>query len=416
MGDPVATEERVSVPTVHLSRLVVTHFRSYERGALVLDGRPVVLSGPNGAGKTNLLEAISLLSPGRGLRGVPFSDLGYRAPGERNAHHGWAVAATLMRCQGAQSPLASPRNGLWDESVIGTGQSAPTDLTDPAVETPRVRTVRIDGQTRSSAGILTDYLRVVWLTPAQDRLFLDGAGGRRRFLDRLVMGFDPTHGTRVNAFEKVLRERNRLLSEDVRDVMWYAAVEEQIAEYGVALAAARVETIARLKGAIEAAAHSAFPKASLALEGDLEAALGEGEAATDVEDRYRAQLEASRPRDRGAGRTLDGPHRSDLLVRHGPKDMEARDCSTGEQKALLLGLILANTRLLTRATGAPPLLLLDEVAAHLDAERRAALFDELCAMGVQTWMTGTDASLFHALGSRAQAFVVRDNRAETSAL
>ncbi len=182
------------------------------------------------------------------------------------------------------------------------------------------------------------------------------------------------------------------------------------------MAAARVETIARLKGAINAAAESAFPKSLLALSGDLEAALGEGEAATDVEDRYRRRLEENRSRDRGAGRTLDGPHRSDLLVRHAPKDMEAKACSTGEQKALLLGLILANTRLLTRATGAPPLLLLDEVAAHLDAERRAALFDELCDMGVQAWMTGTDASLFQALGSRAQAFDVRDNRCKTASL
>ena len=387
-------------PPVHLSRLVVTHFRSYERAALALDGRPVVLTGPNGAGKTNLLEAISLLSPGRGLRGVPFHDLGRRATGEAEPRHGWAVAATLQRVQ----------NNDWDETTIGTGQVPSVD------ESPRVRTVRIDGETQPSAGVLADYLRVLWLTPAQDRLFMDSAGGRRRFLDRLVMGFDPTHGTRANAFEKSLRERNRLLSEDVRDAMWYAAIEEQIAEYGVAMAAARVETIARLKGAIEAASESAFPKSLLALEGDLEAALGRGEPATDVEDRYRALLEENRPRDRGAGRTLDGPHRSDLLVRHAPKDMEAEACSTGEQKALLLGLILANVRLLTRAIGAPPLLLLDEVAAHLDGDRRAALFDELCNMGVQAWMTGTDAAQFHALGERAQAFVVRENCAEESIL
>jgi DNA replication and repair protein RecF len=380
--------------------LVVTHFRSYERAALALDGRPVVLTGPNGAGKTNLLEAISLLSPGRGLRGVPFSDLGHRAPGETEARHGWAVAVTLQRMQ----------NNDWDETAIGTGQSPSTG------ETPRVRTVRIDGETQSSAGVLADYLRVLWLTPAQDRLFMDSAGGRRRFLDRLVMGFDPAHGTRVNAFEKALRERNRLLSEDVRDAMWYAAIEEQMSEYGVAMAAARVETIARLKGAIDAAAESAFPKSHLALEGELEAAIGEGQPATDVEDRYRALLEENRPRDRGAARTLDGPHRSDLLVRHAPKDMEAEACSTGEQKALLLGLILANARLLGRAVGAPPLLLLDEVAAHLDSDRRAALFDELCSMGGQAWMTGTDAALFHALGDRAQAFEVRDNHAERSHL
>jgi len=383
-------------PDVYLSRLVVTHFRSYERAALALDGRPVVLTGPNGAGKTNLLEAISLLSPGRGLRGAPFPEMGYRAPGETDARHGWAVAATLA--------------SDGDETVIGTGQ-------EPSVgESPRSRVVRVDGETQSSAGVLGDYLRVLWLTPAQDRLFMDGATGRRRFLDRLVMGFDPTHGTRANAFEKALRERNRLLSEDVRDAMWYAAIEEQMAEYGVAMAAARVETIARLKGAIAATADSAFPKAVLALEGELEGALANGTAATDAEDTYRALLEEMRPRDRGAGRTLDGPHRSDLLVRHAPKDMEAKACSTGEQKALLLGLILANTRLLAHTTGSSPLLLLDEVAAHLDADRRAALFDELCEMGVQAWMTGTDAALFSSFGRRAQTFVVKENKVEAAPL
>lgn len=405
MGNPAAIKEGMPVPTVHLSRLVVTHFRSYGRAALALDGRPVVLTGPNGAGKTNLLEAISLLSPGRGLRGVPFAELGQRLPGEAEPRNAWGVAATLQRRRGDD----------WDETLIGTGQKMPIDLS--MGETPRVRTVRIDGETQSGAGVLPGYLRVLWLTPAQDRLFLDAAGDRRRFLDRLVMGFDPTHGTRVNAFQKALRERNSLLSEGTKDAApWYAAIEAQMAEYGVAMAAARVETIARLKGAIEAAAESAFPKSLLALEGELEAALGKGEAATDVEDRYRHQLAENRSRDRGARRTLDGPHRSDLLVRHGPKDMEARACSTGEQKALLLGLILANTRLLTRTTGAPPLLLLDEVAAHLDAERRAGLFDELCSMGVQVWMTGTDALLFQALGVRAQAFVVNDNRCDPSLL
>lgn len=383
-------------PRTYLSRLVVTHFRSYERAAVSLDGRPVVLTGANGAGKTNLLEAVSLLSPGRGLRGQPFADLAHRAPGETAARHGWAVAATLMIDD--------------EETVIGTGQEPHQG------EAQRARIVRIDGETQSGPGVLADYARVVWLTPAQDRLFVDAAGGRRRFLDRLVMGFDPSHGTRANAFEKALRERNKLLSEDVRDAMWYAAIEEQIAEYGVAMAAARVDIIARLKGAIAAAPESAFPKANLALEGELEAALSAGEAAVDVEDRYRARLADMRNRDRGAGRTLEGPHRSDLRVRHAPKDMEAEACSTGEQKALLLGLMLANTKLLGLSVGRPPLLLLDEVAAHLDRDRRAALFDELCAMGNQTWMTGTDASLFSALGSRAEAFHVAGNRLEAALL
>ncbi len=383
-------------PRTHLSRLVVTHFRSYERAALALDGRPVVLTGANGAGKTNLLEAVSLLSPGRGLRGQPFADLAYRASSETEARHGWAVAATLF--------------SDGEDTAIGTGQEP-----SPG-EAQRARIVRIDGETQSGAGVLAEYVRVVWLTPAQDRLFVEAAGGRRRFLDRLVMGFDPSHGTRANAFEKALRERNKLLAEDVRDAMWYAAIEEQIAEYGVAMAAARVEIIARLKGAIAAAPDNAFPKASLALEGELEAALSAGEPAIDVEDRYRAKLAEMRSRDRGAGRTLDGPHRSDLLVRHAPKDMEAEACSTGEQKALLLGLMLANTKLLGLSVGRPPLLLLDEVAAHLDKDRRAALFDELCAMHIQAWMTGTDASLFSTLGDRAQHFHIGDHRAEPAPL
>lgn len=385
-----------SLPPVHLSRLVVTQFRSYERLSLSLDGRPVVLTGANGAGKTNLLEAISLLSPGRGLRGAPFTEQAHRLDGEGEGHRGWAVAATLELPEG--------------DVRIGTGQEPRQG------EYGRTRTVRIDGETQPSAGVLARYARILWLTPAQDRLFMDGATGRRRFLDRLVMGFDPSHGTRANAYEKALRERNRLLTEEVRDAMWYAAIEEQLAEYGVAMAAARVDTVARLKGAIAATQDSAFPRADLALEGSIESDLAAGMAATDAEDVFRARLQEVRSRDLGAGRTLEGPHRSDLLVRHAPKNMEAKACSTGEQKALLIGLVLANARLLARTDGHPPILLLDEVAAHLDAERRAALFDELCAMGVQAWMTGTDTTLFQALGGRAQAFQIAENQAREYAL
>lgn len=364
---------------VSLRRLVITDFRSYARAELALDGRPVVLTGENGAGKTNLLEAVSLLSPGRGLRGAPFAEIA-RVDGAG----GWAVAATI---EGPEGPLR-----------LGTG-------IEPGVEThARSRAVRIDGQAASSAGVLAEHLRIVWLTPAMDRLFVEGATERRKFLDRLVMGFDPAHGTRANAYDRALRERNRLLSDEIFDDAWLGGLEEQMAEHGVALAAARLDTLARLRGAIEASGEGAFPRAEIAIDGMLEAELA-SRAAVDVEEGFRTHLREMRRRDAGAGRTLEGPHRSDLLVRHAPKDREARICSTGEQKALLIGIVLANARLLA-ALGKPPLLLLDEVAAHLDRDRRAALFDEIVALQLQAFMTGTDPSLFEGFGARAQSLRV----------
>ncbi len=368
-------------PLASLSRLVVTDFRSYARTELALDGRPVVLTGENGAGKTNLLEAISLLSPGRGLRGASYVEIA-----REGGAGGWAVAVTLETAEGAMR--------------IGTGLEPETEA--QIGQNTRSRAVRIDGAPASSAGALARHIRIVWLTPAMDRLFLEGASERRRFLDRLVMGFDPAHGTRVNAYERALRERNRLLTEEKMDASWLGGLEEQMAEHGVAVAAARIETLARLRGAIDAASEAHFPRAQLALEGTLEAALATAPA-VDIEDRFRARLAEARARDAAAGRSLEGPHRSDLVVRHMAKDREARLCSTGEQKALLIGIVLANARLLS-AQGRPPLLLLDEIAAHLDEERRRALFDEIIGLNLQAFMTGTDPALFEALGSRAQTF------------
>ena len=338
------------------------------RAELALDGRPAVLTGENGAGKTNLLEAISLLSPGRGLRGVPYAEIA-----RDEGAGGWAVAATLETGQG---PLR-----------IGTG-------IEPGVEpAARSRTVRIDGEIAGPSA-LAAHVRTVWLTPALDRLFLDGASDRRHFFDRLVMGFDPAHGARVNTYDRALRERNRLLADGVFDDAWLSGLEIQMAEHGVAIAAARVETLARLRGALDAAETHAFPRAEVALDGTLEAAL-ESDAAVDIEDAFRRELAAMRGRDAAAGRALTGPHRTDLAVRHVARDREARSCSTGEQKALLIGIVLANARLLA-ARGTPPLLLLDEIAAHLDERRRAALFDEIVALGLQAFLTGADPSLFNS--------------------
>lgn len=361
--------------SIHLSRLVVTDFRSYERASLSLDGRPAVLTGENGAGKTNLLEAVSLLAPGRGLRGAAYAEIA-----REGGAGGWAVAATVETAAG---PL---RIGTGIEPSLSGG------------EAPRSRAVRIDGVAASGAGALAGHVRILWLTPAMDRLFLEGASERRRFLDRLVIGFDPAHGTRVNAYERALRERNRLLAEERMDDAWLSGLEDQMAAHGVAIAAARVEMLARLRGALDAA--GPFPRAGLALEGTLETALAEAPA-VDIEDAYRARLAAARGRDAGAGRTLEGPHRTDLLVRHMVRDREARACSTGEQKALLIGIVLANARLLA-ARDVPPLLLLDEIAAHLDEERRRALFDEILGLRLQAFMTGTDPALFEALGADAR--------------
>ncbi len=366
-----------------LSHLTLTDFRSYARADLLLDGRPVYLVGPNGAGKTNLLEAVSLFAPGRGLRGSSLAEVGRRMPGEAQGR-AWAASALVVT--GGEA------------TRLGTG-----------VETPGAarRTVRIDGET-VPPGRLAEHLRQVWLTPAQDRLFLEGAADRRRFFDRLVFAAIPRHAAHAQAYEKSSRERMRLLI-DAReagcapDAAWLDALEARLAEAGALIAEARALTLAALQVEIDEREMRPFPRARLSLTGDWETLSAAGAEIADIEARLAAALAAARPRDAAAGRALTGPHRGDLAVIHAEKDRPAAECSTGEQKALILNLVLAQSARLSRAESAPsPILLLDEVAAHLDRVRRAALFDEIEALGLQAFLTGTDEHLFEDLKGRAQ--------------
>lgn len=369
----------VARASVTISRLQLTDFRNYAAVAVDIGARLVAFIGENGAGKTNLLEAISLLSAGRGLRRAQLAEIT-----RRGAAGGWSVAATL--------------DGPFGETRIGTGLSGETGG----------RRIRINGAEARSSEELLDHIRVLWLVPAMDGLFTGPAGDRRRFLDRLVLAVDPGHGRRVADFEKALRSRNRLL-ESGGSASYLEAVEAQIAALGVAVALARRETVSLLAELIASreAESSPFPQALVSLEGPFEALAADG-TATDMEDRYRALLAQARSRDRAAGRTLDGPHRSDLVVLHKAKAMPAGLASTGEQKALLIGLVLAHAELTARISGMTPVLLLDEVAAHLDPRRRAALFARLAALGLQVFMTGTDAVLFAELPEDGQRFAVTD--------
>ncbi len=368
----------------HISRLQLTDFRNYPSLALDLRPGPVVLSGDNGAGKTNLLEAISLLTPGRGLRRAAYAEVA-----REGAAGGFAVHARL--------------DGPFGDCEIGTGTSGQ----EPGAEAGR--RVRINAAP-SSAEQMLDWLRVVWLTPAMDALFTGPAGDRRRFLDRLVLALDPAHGQRALDYEKAMRGRNRLLADDSRDRSWFEAIEQQMAESGVAIAAARAEMLRLLRAMVEKLPDSGpFPQADLSLSGSLEGSIGV-EPAVEIEETFRQALATGRERDRAAGRTLDGPHRSDLLVRHRPKSMPAEFCSTGEQKALLVGIVLSHARLCGEMSGSVPILLLDEIAAHLDAGRRAALFSILEELGCQTFMTGTEAALFSSIRGRAQFLTVEHGR------
>ena len=362
-----------------LCQLDLTEFRNYASLRLELTPHPVVLTGPNGAGKTNLLEAISYLAPGRGLRRAALSAVARTGGSGR-----WAVAARLT------TPGGPVRLGTGIDELPG-----------------RRRAIHVDGAAARGQMALAEHINVVWLTPEMDRLFQDGASGRRRFLDRMVYGFDPEHAGRVAAFEQAVRGRARLLRDGVGDTAWLAAQEGVIADKGVAIAAARRDTVARLASAIaeDAVDAAPFPRAGLTLDGEVENWLADGPALA-VEDRLRAALAASRRADAASGMTAHGPHRSDLRVRHLDKDQPADLCSTGEQKALLIAIVLAHARLQTLARGAPPVLLLDEVAAHLDADRRAALYGRLVQLGAQAWMTGTDAALFEAITGQAQFFTV----------
>jgi DNA replication and repair protein RecF len=367
-----------AVTRVAFTRLLLTDFRSYARAELTLDGRPAFLVGPNGAGKTNLLEAVSLFTPGRGLRNASLAELGRRLPGE-SAGRAWAVAAELAAADGV--------------TRLGTGVEQAGAAR---------RTVRIEGET-APPGRLAEYLRQVWLTPAQDRLFVEGAGDRRRFLDRLVFAAEPRHAAHAASYEKAQRERMRLLTDGPADPAWLDALEARLAEAGALIAEARARTLAALQAEIDSRGERPFPQARLSLTGAWEEMAAQGAGIADIEQRLAAALAAARDRDAAAGRALTGPHRGDLAVIHAEKDRPAAECSTGEQKALILNLVLAQAARLARSEGQPsPILLLDEVAAHLDARRRAALFDEIEALRLQAFLTGTDEHLFEGLAGRAQ--------------
>ncbi|WP_428677038.1 DNA replication/repair protein RecF [Reyranella sp.] len=368
-------------------QLRLTHFRNYRQLRLDCGFEPVVLVGPNGAGKTNLLEALSYLVPGRGLRRARLDDVCCRSRAGDPPAAGWAVAATLDTPDG--------------RVAIGTGLEA--GRSDGGL--PR-RVVRIDGRPMQSQTALGQHVAAVWLTPQLDRLFLDGASERRRFLDRLVTALHPEHAGDVAAYENAMRQRARLLGEGNRDPHWFTALEDTMARHGVALAAARADTVQRLDAAARLGV-GPFPRASLTMAGEVDGWVATM-AAIDVEDRLRRELAASRSRDAEAGITSYGPHRSDLAVRHLDLDLPAAEGSTGQQKAVLVSIALAHARLVALSRNRPPLLLLDEIAAHLDAERRLALFDEVVALGVQSWMTGTDAELFAPLAGRAQILRVVD--------
>lgn len=372
-----------------IRKLSLSRFRSYVTAQLTLDDGPVVLTGPNGAGKTNVLEALSFLSPGRGLRRAQLVDVGHQAPGETSemvmgapSCAPWAVSALV--------------EGALGEVRLGTG------LEEAGASQRRCR---IDGEPVSSATAFLDHLKVIWLTPEMDGLFTGPPSDRRRYLDRLVLAVDGAHGSRVNALERALRSRNRLLEEN-GSARFLDAVERELAELAVAVSAARLETVARL--AAEIAAHrddaSPFPFAEIALDGAVERLIAEMPA-LEAEDRYRALLRDNRGRDRAAGRTLEGPHLCDLQVSHGLKHLPAARCSTGEQKSLLIGLTLSHARLVAAMQGLSPVLLLDDVVAYLDSQRRAGLFEALERLGAQVWMTGADPSAFSALRD-AQRFLV----------
>jgi DNA replication and repair protein RecF len=363
-------------------RLNLHNFRNYRSATLEAGAGTIALVGPNGAGKTNLIEAISFLAPGRGLRRATLAEIAFN-----EGDGSWAVATEI--------------EGALGLATLGTGIAAP-----PEDATTTQRECRIDREPVPSAAAFADHLRVIWLVPAMDNLFSGAPSERRRFLDRLALAIDAEHAGRVNALERSLRSRNRLLEEARGDSHWLEAVEHETAELAVAVASLRVETIRRLAAVLARGQESPFPPAQVAIDGLIEQLIP-AYPASEVEQRYRAVLRDNRSRDAAAGRTLDGPHLSDLKVIYAAKGIAAADASTGEQKALLIGLVLAHARLLREMTGAPPVLLLDEVLAHLDPGRRAALHRELAELGAQAWMTGADAALFREIRSPAAVIEVK---------
>ncbi|RED46231.1 DNA replication/repair protein RecF [Aestuariispira insulae] len=362
-------------PKLAVQKLTLSNFRNYVSARLDVDQGPVLLTGENGAGKTNLLEAVSMLAPGRGLRTAKTREMD-RAGGDSP----WAVSATVMSTMG--------------EVSLGSGR-------EPEGER---RLVRINGANARSQAALGEYVNVVWLTPQMDGLFQEGASARRRFLDRLIYGFDSAHAGRLNAYDKTLRERSRLLKEGRADAAWLDALETQMVERGIAIVAAR-KTMAERLNLVCRKADGPFPGAGVAVTGSLEDWLGRMPA-LQTEDRFKQALQENRRRDAETGGAAHGPHRSDLEVTHLGKGMQASLCSTGEQKALLISIVLAHAKLQAAELGTAPILLLDEVAAHLDADRRAALFEILLGLNSQSWLTGTEPGVFEGLLDRAQLFRV----------
>ncbi len=363
----------------YISSLKLHNFRCYKEARLdVLASGFVVLSGPNGAGKTNVLEAVSLLSPGRGLRGAKIMEIQCRESGKP-----WAVSTTVT--------------GKNSTVQIGTGLEPQTEK----------RIIRINTETVRAQAALSDYLSCVWLTPQMDRLFIDSASHRRKFLDRLIFAFDPGHAGRVNRYENAMAQRSRLLRDGMNDMSWLAALESQMAETGVAIAAARLEFVQRLQSASEKCGDGPFPLARLTAAGTIETLIARGPA-LEAEEIFAYQLSESRNRDAVTGGAATGPHKSDLNVVYAAKNMSADQCSTGEQKALLIGIILAHARLIAAERGAPPILLLDEVAAHLDPDRRAALYEILADLKGQVWLTGTEEGLFESIATTRQFFHVEN--------
>ena len=374
------------LPAVRIRRIQLTNFRSYRSAVVTLDGAVAVVVGPNGAGKTNLLEAISLLTPGRGLRRAALQELACVA-GDGT----WSVSAEV--------------EGAFGIVMLGTGFDRRGSEEIPS------RKCRIDGEGVASAAAFAEHLRIVWLLPAMDGLFAGPASERRRFLDRLVLAVDPAHGSRVAALERLLRSRNRLLADPKPNAAWLDAVERETAALAVAVGAARTETVGRLSAALadRQDPSAAFPWVEIALDGSIESTLAL-EPATEVEDRYRAALKAGRAQDAAAGRTLNGPHLTDLTVVNGPNRMPAAKSSTGEQKAVLINLILAHAGLVATMTGRAPVLLLDEVAAHLDPARRAALYRALVDLRAQVFITGADPQAFADIAPDADMLHVDQGR------
>ena len=369
-----------------VTRLVLTEFRNYHSLTLDVPAQSVVLTGPNGAGKTNLLEAISLLAPGRGLRRAKLEDF-TRTQSQGVAAAKWAVAAQITK---------------GGEAVrIGTGVEATQHRDDQGLDAPAERrVVRIDGRSARGPAALAEIAAVRWLTPQMDRLFVDSASHRRRFLDQITGGYDTNHGARVSAYNRTLRQRSVLLRQGTGDRAWLSALEETMAEVGVAVAAARRDVVGRLSAAM-AGGGEIHPGARLAAQGDLENWLDD-QPALAAESNFREALERSRDQDAISGGAANGPHRSDLAVWQTDNDMPAHQCSTGEQKAILIALVLADVRLLASSTGFAPVVLLDEVTAHLDEDRRGVLYDLILASGAQIWATGTDAKMFRGLEDGAR--------------